>query len=322
LPSSSLHPHSENCKATKLLDILKVNCSPTAKSLPIHAGMRRGIFKRHGIDLRLVSNENSKAQREGLKSGAFQIVHVAVDNAIAMRETDGIDIVVFMGGDSGMNELFVQPHVGSVEDIRGGRLVVDAPDTAFALQAYKILEDHGLRQNLDYEIVVVGRGAFRLAAMQADSANTAAILNPPYSLEARNLGLRTLGDTTDFIGPYQAGSAFAMRAWAEENRNLVIRYVRAYLECLAWSLDPANDVACVAILVEEINAAPDVARQCMELLRQPGFGLDPSARISTAAMQNTLALRSILGGIPLNDPTRYVDLSYWEAAVTGPAAAI
>jgi ABC-type nitrate/sulfonate/bicarbonate transport system substrate-binding protein len=298
-----------------MVDDLTVNCSPTAKSLPIRAGLRRGLFERRGISLSLVSNENSKAQRTGLAAGEFQIVHVAVDNAVSMRDVDGLDIVVFMGGDSGMNELFVQPHIDNVAKISGGRLVVDAPDTAFALQAYKILADHGLIRGRDYEVVPVGRGALRIAAMQSDPANTAAILNLPYSLDARRIGLKSLGDTTDFIGPYQAGSAFAMREWAESHRDLVVRYIAAYLDCLRWVLDPTNHSECTMILVNEIGAAPDIASESVELLRRPGFGLDPRATIDEPAMRNTLALRSILDGPAPGEPGRYVDMSYHQAAI-------
>jgi ABC-type nitrate/sulfonate/bicarbonate transport system substrate-binding protein len=244
------------------------------------------------------------------------VVHVAIDNAIAMREVDQFDVVVVMGGDSGMNELFVQSHIQRITEIRGGRLVVDAPDTAFAFQAFKILGDHGLVRDRDYQVVAVGRGELRVEAMKTDAANTAAILNLPYSLEARRLGLRSLGDTTNFIGPYQAGSAFAMRAWAEAHRHQLIRYIAAYLECLRWVLDPINHKACAEILVEDLGTAPDVANETIELLRRPGFGLHPTAAIDEAALRNTLALRaSQQPGSRLREPREYIDLSYHAAAL-------
>lgn len=300
-----------------MADVLVVNCSPTAKSLPIRVGLREAIFARLGLDVRLVSTENSREQRSGLARGDFHVVHVAVDNAIAMREVDQLDVVVFMGGDSGMNELFVQSHIRSIADIRGGRLVVDAPDTAFALQAYKILGDHGLVRGRDYQVVAVGRGELRIEAMRVDKANTAAILNPPYSLEARRLGLRSLGDTTEFIGPYQAGSAFAMRAWAEAHREQVAGYIAAYLESLRFVLDPRNHQACVGILVDDIGTAPDIANESVALLRRPGFGLEPTAAIDEAGLRNTIALRaSQQASSRLRDPRDYVDLSYYDAALT------
>jgi ABC-type nitrate/sulfonate/bicarbonate transport system substrate-binding protein len=297
-------------------DALIVNCSPTAKSLPIRVGLWEGVFARYGIDLRLVSTDNSREQRSGLARGDFDLVHVAVDNAIAMREVEQLDVVVFMGGDSGMNELFVQPDVGSIAEIRSGRLVVDAPDTAFALQAYKILEDHDLLRDRDYQVVAVGRGELRIEAMRTDKANTAAILNLPYSLEARRLGLRSLGDTTKFIGPYQAGSAFAMRAWAQSHREQLIRYIAAYLECLRLVLDPLNHQGCVDILVNDLGTSPEVADETVELLCRPGFGLHPAAAIDEAGLRNTIALRASQQiGSRLRDPREYIDLSYYTAAL-------
>jgi len=298
-------------------DRLTVNCNPTAKSLPIRAGLRLGLFKARGIGLTLVSTPDSRAQRDGLVRGDFQIVHVAVDNAIFMRDVEHRDVVVIMGGDSGMNELFVQPHIHTIEDLRGGRLVVDAPDTAFALQAYRILGDHGLRRDRDYTVVPVGRGEFRLDAMKEDKANTAAILNLPYSLQARRMGLRSLGDTTTFIGPYQAGSAFVMRPWAEASRDLVVRYVASYLECLDWALAPSNHDSCVSILVSELLLPHDIASESVEQLRQPGFGFEPNAAIDLVGMRNTLALRAMIEGTAVTtDPSSYLDLSYHQAAMS------
>ena len=51
-------------------------------------------------------------------------------------------------------------------DLRGRTLVVDAPDTAYALQAKKILlQRAGLRAGVDYTVKPVGAGVFRFKAM-------------------------------------------------------------------------------------------------------------------------------------------------------------
>jgi hypothetical protein len=245
------------------IDRLTVNCNPTAKSLPIRAGLRLGLST-PGASISPSSRRRTRASKDkAWLVGTFRSC-TAVDNAVFMKDVEGLDVVVIMGGDSGMNELFVQPHIRTIEDVRGGRLVVDAPNTAFALQAYRILGDRGLHRDRDYTVAAVGRGEFRLEAMLADRANTAAILNLPYSLQARRLSLRSLGDTTALIGPYQAGSAFVMRPWAEAHRDLVVRYVAAYLGCLDWVLAPSNHDACVAILKEELLLPDDIAGESVE----------------------------------------------------------
>ena len=74
-----------------------------------------------------------------------------------MIEVAKEDVVIVSGGDSGMNEFFVQADIKSFADLRGRIVVVDAPDTAYALQAKKILLQHGLKDG-DYTIKPVGAG--------------------------------------------------------------------------------------------------------------------------------------------------------------------
>src|SRR5262249_38595440 len=131
---------------------LRVNAFPNAKALPLHAGIAKGIFARHGLDLTLQLTENSKSQREGLAGGKFEIAQAALDNAVAMVEVAREDVVILSGGDSGMNEFIVQPEIASFADLKGRTVIVDAPDTAYALQAKKILLKAGLREGADYTV--------------------------------------------------------------------------------------------------------------------------------------------------------------------------
>ena len=78
--------------------LVRVNTFPTARSLPFFVGVEKGIFARHGIKLEFEFTESSSAQREGLAKGKFEVVHSAVDNAIAMVEVAKVDVVIVSGG--------------------------------------------------------------------------------------------------------------------------------------------------------------------------------------------------------------------------------
>lgn len=296
---------------------LRVNAYPTAKSLPLHAGIAQGIFAKHGLDIELHFTENSLLQREGLASGAYEIMHLAVDNAVAMIATAGQDAVIVMGGDSGMNEFYVRPEIASFDDLRGLALVVDAPDTAYALQARKILADRGMRSGVDYEINAVGRGALRLQAMIESPRNAAAVLNLPYSLQAEALGFHSLGQTTDFIGPYQASGALVMRGWAEANGALLERYISAYVESLRWVRKAENQEGCIALLQNTLKLSTDVAKRTLKLLVDPDFGFSQDAKLDLQGFANTLALRAAVEGpglVPI-DPDKCLDLRWYQRAM-------
>jgi len=182
--------------------VLHVNTFPTARSLPFYVGVDRGFFAKRGLKVELEFTESSQRQRQGLADGSVDIVHSAVDNAVAMIDVAKDDVVIVSGGDAGTNEFYVHAYVKDFADIRGKAIVVDATNTAYALQAKKILGQHGLRADADYTLNPAGNGQRRLKALFADPNNAGAILNLPYSLEAAAKGLRSLGRTTDMLGPY------------------------------------------------------------------------------------------------------------------------
>lgn len=295
--------------------VLHVNTFPTARSLPFYVGVDRGIFARRGLEVALEFTESSERQREGLASDTVDIVHAAVDNAVAMIDVAKADVVIVSGGDSGTNELYVQDAIRDFADIRGKAIVVDATNTAYALQAKKILAQHGLRAGADYTLNPAGNGPRRLAALLADKNNAGAILNLPYSLQAAAKGLRSLGRTTDMLGPYQAGGAFVRRAWAREHAAVLEHYLAAFVEALRWSLDPQNRADALGILVDKLKLPPDVAEQSLKLMAEPGFGFTPDAAFDMTGFKNVLALRAeVEDGTPA-DPQRYIDLSYYDRAM-------
>ncbi len=63
-----------------------------------------------------------------------------------------------MGGNSGLNSLFVQPEIKSYEQLRGTTMAVDAPNTAFALLLYKMLDVKGIKRS-DYKVAAGRRDA-------------------------------------------------------------------------------------------------------------------------------------------------------------------
>ncbi len=295
--------------------LIHVNTFPNARALPFYAAVEQGFFPRHGLNADLQFTKGSKSQRAALASGAADIVHSAVDNALAMIDDAKDDVVIVGGGDSGTNEFYVQDYVKNFSDIRGHAIVVDAPNTAYALQAKKILLQHGLETGKDYTLNPVGNGSFRLRALFADKNNAGAILNLPFSLEAAAKGLHSLGRTTDLLGPYQAGGDFVQRAWAHDHADMLVNYLAAYIEALRWSLDPKNRDASVAILVDKLKMPQDIAEKSLALMAEPGFGFAHDAKFDMAGFKNVLALRAeVEGGTPA-DPQRYIDLSYYDRAM-------
>ena len=297
---------------------LRVNAFPGLGNLAIFVGQTKGVFARHGLRVDLQFTPNSTVQREGLAKGAFEIAHTAADNAVAMVETAGADVIIVMGGDSSLNQLFVQPEITSVADLRGKIAVVDAPNTAYALQLKKILLMHGLVAGRDYTIKPAGGTITRLRLMQESKENAAAMLNPPFSILAEQAGFRSLGWAVKLIGPYQASNAVVLRAWAKGHADTLERYIKAYVESLRWTLSPANRAEAAGLLAERLKIPPEVAAKAWDLAADPVGGFARDAKFDLEGFRNVLALRAEIegqwGGKP-PAPDKYVDLSYYDRAL-------
>ena len=303
--------------AAQDLTTVRVNTFPSASYAPLWIGMEKGLFAKRGIRVDLQFTPNSDLQREGLAKGAFEIAHAAVDNAVAMVETAREDAVIVTGGDNGMNEFIVRPEIGSVADIRGKALVVDAPNTAYGLLARKILKNAGLMDGKDYVLKPVGGTPLRLAALQESPQNAAAMLNPPYSFAAKDKGLKSLGNAVDLLGPYQAGGVFVMRKWAKANGALLERYIAALIESERLARNPASRAEVVSLIATRLKQDPKVAERTYEVIMGP-HGIAPDAKFDMQGFRNVLALRAEIegdwGGRP-PAPDKYVDLSYYDRAL-------
>jgi ABC-type nitrate/sulfonate/bicarbonate transport system substrate-binding protein len=235
-----------------------------------------------------------------------------------MVETSGHDTIIVMGGDASMNEFMVRPEIDGIADIRGKILAVDAPNTAYALVAKKILKNHGLIEGRDYSVRPVGGTMQRSQAIATDPGLAAGMVNLPFSITIRAQGLKSLGRACDLIGPYQATGAFVMRSWAQANGDALERYIAAYVESLRIAMDPANKGEAAATLVKHLNLDPQVAEQTVAQLMIPGFGLTPDARFDMEGFRTVLALRAEIegqwGGKP-PAPEKYLDLGYYERAL-------
>jgi len=299
---------------------LKVMVFPGLSNFSIFAAGHKNLFAKHGLAVEFLNTPNSDVLRNGLAKGDHQIAHAAVDNAVAMVELAKADVAIVTGGDNGLNHIFVQPEINAYADLRGKTVVVDAPNTAFALLLYKALKDAGLNKG-DYAIKPVGGTTARLEAMTKDKGNAAAaVLNPPFSFRAGEAGLKDMGTATKAIGAYQSDGAFIMRDWAKANSDALVRYISAYVEGRRWALDPANKAEAIALLSERLKLTPQVAALAYAAATDPAEGMAKDAKFDMAGFANVLKLRAEIegqwGGKP-PAPEKYVDLSYYDRALSG-----
>src|SRR6267143_869132 len=279
---------------------------------------QQGLFAKYGLEVETEDLPNSDVLRANLTAGKGDLAYLAVDNAVAMVELAHQDVIIVMGGEGSQNELMAQPEIKSIEDLRGKTLLVDAPNTAYALQMKKILLLNGMQAGKDYEIKPFGATPQRLIAMRERKENAGSMLGPPSSIVAKREGFVSLGSVQDLIGPYQAAGYFTQRAWAQEHRNGLEKYLAAIIEAQRWLMAPANKQLVIELMIKESHLAPDAAVEGYELsMTRPG-GYEKDAALDLDGFKNVLKLRAEVEGQWDGHPPapeKYYDSSYYDAAL-------
>src|SRR5919108_5250738 len=90
-----------------------------------------GIFAKYGLRIELPrsSTGGSEEVRRWLSSGELDLADYGVDNAIALVENAGVDVILVAATDYTPTELMAQPEIKSLADLRGKTVLVDAPNT-------------------------------------------------------------------------------------------------------------------------------------------------------------------------------------------------
>ncbi|MBV8601750.1 MAG: ABC transporter substrate-binding protein, partial [Candidatus Eremiobacteraeota bacterium] len=226
---------------------------PSASQLPFWAAQAIGAFSRQGLSVTIAATPGSVYLFQHLAAGDFEIGFAAFDNAVAYDEGQGeaqlpapAEFVAFMGCENGMQRIIARPEIGSLADLRGKTVALDAPGTGYAFLLYKALELGGLRRG-DYRVESVGGTQQRFMALASSDRYAATLVNPPYDLQLGDRGFRQLSDPVELVGRYQGIAGLTTRSWMSRNLGVLTRFVRAYLAGLAWIYDPANRVEAVAL---------------------------------------------------------------------------
>src|ERR1700688_1141565 len=311
LTGMSLTAQTSTQKKIKLLTLL-------GKPVQFVIAEKQGYFAKHGVTAVTENLPSSDVLRSNLANGNGDLAYLAVDNAVAMVELAHQDMVILMGGEGSQNELVVQPEIKALEELRGKTLIVDAPNTAYALQMKKILLAKGLQVVRDYEMKPIGGTPQRLIAMREHKEYAGSMLGPPSSIIAKQEGFVSLAKVQDVIGPYQAAGYFAQRKWALDNKENVENYLAAIIEAQRWLMDPANKQRVIDLWISEFHMKPEIAAATYESSVNAPGGFEKDATLDIEGFKNVLQLRAEIEGQWGGHPPgveKYYDPSFYNAAL-------
>ena len=302
------------------MDRLRVSVFPGGFNWPLFVGQELGLFEAQGLQIVIEPTAGSLAQMTDFAAGRFEIAMTAFDNIVAYVSGDGEapigpqpEFFAFLGSDDSFLSLVAAPDIPTPAALRSRAVSVDAATTGYAFVLFELLRRAGLEPGA-YQVNRVGGMVQRWHDLR-DGGHAATMLSGPYDLLAQSAGFRILQRAPAVIGPYQGNVAAARRSWARAHPAQVSGFIRAYVAAIRWLQDPTRRAAAIAILRRHVpDMTADLAEASADAL-PPGFF--PDGAISQPGVATVLDLRR--RHLPVSqataDPARYVDATYWQAAI-------
>jgi ABC-type nitrate/sulfonate/bicarbonate transport system substrate-binding protein len=277
---------------------------------PLLVGEQNGFFAKEGLQVNFHQTTYAPDHNRGMAEGRWDITLSSADTMIARTTTDGVDYLLFMQAEEGLSAYLIgQPNVKSIEQLRGKLMAGDPGDSNLDLIRKKILRNHGM-DDTEYEIDIIGSSPKRLEAFLQGRV-AAAMLTPPASDKALAAGGVLLANSEEYVPNWPLTCGWTLRRWLVSHRELVVRFIRAWVAATDWLLQAENREATLRLMMEKENLNRASAEEAYRKVV-------PKARINPAALQTVIELRKDMGVYkpPYDPPERFYDDSYWREATT------
>jgi NitT/TauT family transport system substrate-binding protein len=209
--------------------------SDTASYGDLYVCQEEGIFAKHGLNVELTLLKTSSQLVAALSSGAVQIAG-GDGRAIATGALQDADLrIIELKLPRYFVEMFGDPAIKSVEDLRGKKVGVTAPGSVTDSATRIMLKDKGLTD--DVELSNLTSLPALIAAAKSGEVD-AIVTAPPQGVSTEDQGWHKITDMTNYE---TAGSVYAVTGeYAKNQSGTVDKFVKANLECLAYLQKDAN----------------------------------------------------------------------------------
>ena len=287
--------------------------SKTLSYGPLWVAAKMGFFEREGLDVPIVTMRGSPLTIQALTADSIYVASATVDTLINAYER-GADITMIGGLINGLGlSMIGAKQYKTYADLRGTTIGSQTltSGTGFALRL--VMKVHGLEYPRDYKLLNIGSAPDRFQALSSGQI-AAAPVGVPLDLVAKKQGFNIIGYFADDQPNFQFNVYIVKRSWAEKNRPLVVRFMRAMAATMRW-MEQNRDPAC-EYLTKEMSIIMEHCRYAYDYNWKNRIW-DRNADLNVEGVKTIINLTAEQGVLkePLPAPTKYIDASYLKQAL-------
>jgi ABC-type nitrate/sulfonate/bicarbonate transport system substrate-binding protein len=296
---------------------MAISAQKSIYSLPVAVAEREGLFRREGLDFRLVIPlpGGSDKMIDALHDDTVDVTHVATPFLVRAALAGSDAVAVAAEFNNPIYSLVARPDIAKIADLRGKVVGLADPGGSITISIRKLLELRGLSE-ADIQVRIIEGTPARLGCLQRGEC-AAVPLGQPQDLLAESEGYRVLGVSTEAVPEFVYTVTAVRRSWAAAHPEAVVRYVRALAAAFAIIRDPSRRASVVKIIVETTGVAPGIAERTLALYFEPERKVLPMrGEIDMKGFARVIAFMGEAGQLraPLPAPERFVDTRYLRDA--------
>ena len=246
---------------------------------PLWVGIEKGIFRKYGVDPRVLQTRSGPVMMATLASGQVPLVWAAPGSAIN-TSVSGLKLSCFVVGNNRIpRELIVRKGIESLEDLRGKSFGVQSIGGGFWLSTMAALEGLGIDPDkYNFKMRVLGDTGTVTQALITGNVDAMVV---PYSYAdmAKRAGAKSLADVGTVNMVFQLTTLCAPKDPASINNETMINLTKGIVDSLVFILDPVNKREVADVLKkhlrlsksEDVEAAYKVSR-----LQMPNLDIAPN----------------------------------------------
>jgi len=188
-----------------------------------------GFFKKQGLDVELVYISGAPVGAAALMSGEVAISQGGVVGSITANMKGSGTYIVLGGAERFPYQLVVPPTIKQISDLKGKRFAVSRIGSADHTATMFVLPKLGIQPDKEMNIIQVGSVPARFAALVNGSVQ-GALLIPPETVKAKELGFRVLSNFADIDIAYQQNGVYTTRNFINKRPDMLRRFATAYSE--------------------------------------------------------------------------------------------
>lgn len=193
---------------------------------------REGYFREEGLNVEILSIRGEIAIRTALAGEIDFFTNAGSALAAAVR---GVPVkIMAVVQDKPSWDLIAQPHIKSIQQLRGTTIGIMSPEGSLAVVTREILRKNGMDPTKDASLVVMGGDDVRFPALKG-RAIQATLMNTTTSIKAQREGFTKLATAADYVSFIQGGIATTDEK-IRQNPARTARFVRASLKGLNFFL--------------------------------------------------------------------------------------